>query len=125
MVSKDEEKTNDRLTSRERSRSRRREPPTTLTASQRGPSFSSVPGEDEAKEDEIEPWVGHTVRATHKADDFMTATETEHSMLETGRKDSQTPRRPLDKAHYKVEPSDVDQEARVLEMWTTTISQTT
>ena len=37
------------------------------------PSFSGVPQDDDATEDEPDPWVGCTVCAAQKADDLMTA----------------------------------------------------
>ena len=37
------------------------------------PSLNSVAQDDEATEDEREPWIDYMMRATHKADDSTTA----------------------------------------------------
>ena len=76
------------------------------------PFVDSVPQDDQ--EDELEPWVDYTVRATHEAHDLLTATAITSWILmqcrmywKQGRMIA--PRRPLDTTHLKVEPSDINQ----------------
>ena len=76
------------------------------------PSVDSVP-QDEL-EDELEPWLGYIVCATHKAEDLLAqrgsrrgSTEGEQDVLKASKNDCQTLRRPLDKTHLQMEPNDV------------------
>ena len=98
-------------------RPREKSKQTTPTAT----SFNSVPQDDETTEDEPEPWVDCVVCTTHKADDLLAARGItprilrQKNVLETSQNDCHTPRRPLDKAHFKVEYSHINQTERISE----------
>ena len=74
------------------------------------PCFDEIT--EDNPEDELEPWVDYITRATHKADDadsskrnHVVDPQAEPELLEAGKDDCQTPRRPLDQSCLQLEPS--------------------
>ena len=71
--------------------------------------------------DELEPWVDHTVRATHNADNLLAAKGISSWILRQSRtnwKQSRMiakPRRTLARTHLQMEPSDINRTERVSE----------